>query len=113
MTMPRTQEQLQQAAEDAQRWLDSLDPAAIASLEADASWLRRIGDAVRAAAASQAQLGDAVTAAREHGHTWTQIATMLGTSRQAAQERYGQPAHRPSSPKPDPTSRLSTRPGQH
>jgi len=36
-----------------------------------------------------------VAAAREHGHTWTQIATMLGTSRQAAQERYGEPAKRP------------------
>jgi hypothetical protein len=95
MTMPRTQQQLQQAADDAERWLDSLDPAAIASPEAHARWLRRIGEAIRAAAASQAQLVDAVTAAREHGHTWTQIATMLGTSRQAAQERYGQPARRP------------------
>jgi hypothetical protein len=36
-----------------------------------------------------------VAAARDHGHTWTQIATMLGTSRQAAQERYGEPANRP------------------
>lgn len=92
--MPRTKEQLQQAADDAERWLDSLDPAAIASPEADASWLRRIGVAVRAAATSQAELAEAVIAAREHGHTWTQIATMLGTSRQAAQERYGRPAHR-------------------
>lgn len=28
--------------------------------------------------------------ARVHGHTWTQIATLLGTSRQAARERYGE-----------------------
>jgi len=94
MTMPRTQAQLQQAADDAERWLESLDPAAIASPEADASRLRRISSAVKAAAASQAELVAAVAAAREHGHTWTQIATMLGTSRQAAQERYGQPARR-------------------
>ena len=54
MTMPRTREQLQQAADDAERWLDSLDPAAIASPGADATYLRRIGAAVSAAAASQA-----------------------------------------------------------
>lgn len=92
--MPRTREQLQQAADDTERWLESLDPAAIDSPDADASRLRRIGAAVRAAAASQVELGDAVAAAREHGHTWAQIATMLGTSRQAAQERYGEPARR-------------------
>jgi len=95
MTMPRTRDQLQRAADEAERWLDSLDPAAIASPDADASHLRRLGAAVRAAATSQAELADAVAAAREHGHTWTQIATMLGTSRQAAQERYGEPAKRP------------------
>jgi FAD/FMN-containing dehydrogenase len=88
--MPRTREQLQQAAENAEQWLDSLDPAAIASPDADASRLRRIAEAVRAAADSQVELANAVAAARAHGHTWTQIAAMLGTSRQAAQERYGE-----------------------
>jgi len=95
MTMPRTREQLQKAAEDAQRWLDSLDPAAIALPDSDASRLRRIGAAVRAAATSQVELTDAVAEARKHGHTWTQIAAMLGTTRQSAQERYGEPAERP------------------
>lgn len=88
--MPRTREQLQQAADQAERWLDDLDPAAIASPDTDATYLRQLGAAVRAAATSQTDLADAVVAAREHGHTWTQIATMLGTSRQAAQERYGE-----------------------
>lgn len=95
MTMPRTSEQLRRAAEEAERWLDSLDPAVIAAPDADASHLRRLAAAVRATATSQAELAEAVAAAREHGHTWTQIATMLGTSRQAAQERYGEPAKRP------------------
>jgi hypothetical protein len=44
--MPRTREQLQQAAEDAERWLDALDPKAIASPDTDASRLRRIADTV-------------------------------------------------------------------
>lgn len=93
--MPRTREQLQQAAEAAEQWLDSLDPAAIAAPDADASRLRRIGNAVRAVAASQDELADSVSDARAHGHTWNQIAAMLGTSRQAAQERYGELAQRP------------------
>ena len=49
-------------------------------------------DAVRAVAKSQVELADAVGQARLprlHGHTWRQIAVMLGTSRQVAQERYG------------------------
>ena len=93
--MSRTREQLQQAAEDAARCLDSLDPADIALPGADASRLRRVGAAVSVTAAIQVELADAVTDAREHGHTWNQIAAVLGTSRQAAQERYGGPAKRP------------------
>ncbi len=46
-------------------------------------------------ATSQVELADAVADAREHGHTWAQIAAMVGTSRQAAQERYGEPAEHP------------------
>lgn len=98
--MPRTREQLQQAADDAERWLDSIDPTAIGLPDADATHLRRIGAAVRAASTSQLELADAVAAARDHGHTWTQIATMLGTSRQAAQERYGKAAPRRTPPLP-------------
>ena len=93
--MPRTRDQLQEAADAAERWLDSLDPSAIASPDADASRLRRIGDAVRAVASGQVELAEAVSEARVNGHTWTQIATMLGTSRQAAQERYGELVERP------------------
>jgi hypothetical protein len=95
MDMPRTREQLQQAADDAERWLDSLDPSAVDSPDADASRLRRIGAAVRAVAEGQMELADSVAAARQYGHTWTQIAAMLGTSRQAAQQRYGELAERP------------------
>lgn len=47
------------------------------------------------AAAGQAQrhLDAAVTRARLQGHTWTEIADRLGTTRQAAQQRFG---HDPS-----------------
>ncbi len=87
--MPRTPEQLHQAAEDVERWLDSLDPAAISAPEADASDLRRIGRAVMATARNHAELADAVAEARANNRSWGQIAAILGVSRQAARERFG------------------------
>lgn len=89
--MPRTREQIQEAADAAERWLASLDPTAIAAPDGDPRRLRRIGEAMRAVARGEAELADAVADARQHGDTWTQIAAMLGTSRQAARERFGEP----------------------
>jgi len=37
------------------------------------------------------QLAAAVTRARQHHATWSSIATVLGTTRQAAQQRFSQP----------------------
>ena len=87
--MPRTPAQLHQAALDAERWLESLDPAAISSPEADASDLRRIGRAVVDGARMEAELGEAVAGARANGRSWGQIAAILGVSRQSARERFG------------------------
>lgn len=89
--MPRTREQIQEAADAAERWLASLDPTAIAAPDGDPRRLRRIGEAMRVVARGEAELADAVADARLHGDTWTQIAAMLGTSRQAARERFGEP----------------------
>lgn len=90
--MPRTREELQRAADDATAWLDSLDPAATpAENPAD---LRRIGLALRALADEQREVDDAVAAARDNGRSWGEIGLVLGISRQAARERYGQAAAR-------------------
>ncbi len=92
--MPRTHEQLQKALADTEAWLDSLDPAALASPDSDGRDLRAIGNALRAVAASDLELADRVAIARANGRTWTQIAAVLGVSKQAARERFGEPAHR-------------------
>jgi hypothetical protein len=92
--MPRTHEQLQKALADTEAWLDSLDPNALASPDSDGRELRAIGDALRAVAASDLELADRVADARASGRTWTQIAAVLGVSKQAARERFGEPAHR-------------------
>lgn len=38
----------------------------------------------------------AVTACRAEGYSWGEIAQRLGTTRQAAQQRYGSPTARPA-----------------
>jgi hypothetical protein len=91
-TTPR--EQLQKAVADTEAWLDQLDPETIASPQSGAEDLRAIGEALRAVAASDLRLADEVTQARANGRTWTQIAAVLGVTKQAARERFGEPARR-------------------
>ncbi len=92
--MPRTREQLEKALAETEAWLDSLDPAALASPDSDGEDLRAIGDASRAVAACDLELANRVAQARANGRTWTQVAAVLGVSKQAARERFGEPANR-------------------
>ena len=86
--MPRTRHELEQAAAQAEAWLDSLDPDTTPAEEtAD---LRRVGLAVGDVATAERKLAESVAAARDNGRSWAQIAMVLGISRQAAQERYSQ-----------------------
>lgn len=55
----------------------------------DATALRELGAAVRERAAAERAVADSVDRARAADHSWGAIATMLGVSRQAAQQRYG------------------------
>lgn len=67
-----------------------LDQLAVASHPArDAAHFRRIITAQRNLAAAEQELRDAVSAAREAGDSWTVIGAALDTSRQAAQQRFG------------------------
>jgi len=92
--VPRTREQLQKALTDTEAWLDSLDSKALASPDSDGSDLYAIGEALRAVAVSDLILADQVAKARASGRTWTQIAAVLGVTKQAARERFGEPARR-------------------
>lgn len=92
--MPRTRAQLRKALAETEAWLDSLDPEILATRDSDAADLRAIGEALHAVAASDLSLADQVAKARTNGRTWTQIAAVLGVTKQAARERFGEPAHR-------------------
>jgi hypothetical protein len=85
--LPRTRAELDQAAADAEAWLDSLDPETTPA--DDPADLRAIGQALRRAADSQTELAEAVAYARDAGRSWTLIGLVLGISKQAARERFG------------------------
>ncbi len=91
--MPRTREELERAAAEAEAWLDSLNPTATPA--EDPSDLRRIGLALRGLANEQREVDQAVAAARAKGRSWAEIGLVLGISRRSARERYGQPADTP------------------
>lgn len=72
---------------DDQAGLDDLDPAVTPAR--DTVHFRKIIKARQALAAAEQELRDAVQVARESGDSWTVIGAALDTSRQAAQQRFG------------------------
>lgn len=95
--MPRTQAQLQKALADTEAWLDTLDVSALTSPDSDGKDQRAVGNAPRALAASELAPAQQVQAARANVRYWTQIAALLGVSKQAARERFAEPALHQSS----------------
>ncbi len=69
--------------------LDELDVATHPAR--DAAHFRRIITARRNLDAAEQELRDAVKAARQAGDSWTVIGAALDISRQAAQQRFGNP----------------------
>ena len=83
--MPRSiQEILDHAEELAQRFED-LDPEEAREIPVEEYLLQR---AVMTRARSEQQLLDAVAQARSKGLSWQKIGELIGTSAQAAQQRY-------------------------
>jgi hypothetical protein len=72
---------------DIEAFLDSVEPDAADAR--DASHVRRIIAANEALGEAEAELRAAVAAARAAGDTWDAIGVALGTSRQAAYQRFG------------------------
>jgi hypothetical protein len=84
--MPRSiQEILDQADELAKRFED-YEPGEGDQVPVEEYLLRR---AALARARSEREVVDAVSAARSSGISWNKIGEILGTSAQAAQQRYG------------------------
>jgi hypothetical protein len=90
--MPRTREQLEQAAAEAEAWLDRLDPDDSSVRIDDPTDLREIARALGAVVDAEKVLTLTITAARANGRSWNEIGRVLGISRQATQKRYDRAA---------------------
>lgn len=84
--MPRTREQLEAAAREADTWLESLGDDVTVEDPAD---LRAVAAAVRDVADAETQLANAVRIARQNGRSWGRIGMALGVTKQAARQRFG------------------------
>lgn len=72
---------------DVEGWLDSVEPEPADAR--DASHIRRIIATAEALEGAESDLRAAVADARAAGDTWDAIGVALGTSRQAAYQRFG------------------------
>ncbi|MEX1106995.1 MAG: hypothetical protein WEB78_12420 [Ilumatobacteraceae bacterium] len=83
--MPRSIQDILDHADELAKRFDDFDPEHAADIPVEEYLLQR---AVVARARSEQQLIDAVINARTAGLSWQKIGTLLGTSAQAAQQRY-------------------------
>lgn len=90
--MPRSLEEILRDADELAARFEQHDPdpAEIA----DATALRAVRAAFASRVEAEARLADAVSVARAQGHSWAAIGAMVGTSGEAARQRYGQPSPR-------------------
>ena len=85
--MPRTAKEIFAQANELAARFEAVDPDPSAVREAGA--LRAVRLAFQARAEAEETLVHAVTAARDDGHSWASIGAMVGTSGEAARQRYG------------------------
>lgn len=85
--MPRSTEEILARADELARQLEDYEPRP--GDARDARSLRDIAAAFARLAAGERELAAAVSVARAEGHSWAAIGAMLGTSGEAARQRYG------------------------
>ncbi len=98
--MARSEDELTEAHAQSVAWLDAVNPDEVPEDAIDYRRdLRQIGTALISIEAAEQALVHAVSNARAHRRSWTDIANILGVSRQAARQRFeGRvgPAHPPA-----------------
>jgi hypothetical protein len=84
--MPKSTQEILDHAEELVRRFEDFDPELATERLVEDYLLQR---AVAARARSEREVVEAVAAARAKGISWRRIGELLGTSAQAAQQRYG------------------------
>jgi hypothetical protein len=96
--MPRSAEEILAHADELAKRFEDHEPGT--GEVRDARALRDVAQAFSRVAGSEQELADAVSVARVEGHSWAAIGAMLGTSGEAARQRYGKAVRRPRKPAP-------------
>jgi len=86
--MPRSIDEILDRADELAARFEDHDPGETR----DAAALRSVRLAFQDRADAERRLVDAVSVARAAGHSWASIGAMVGTSGEAARQRYGHPA---------------------
>lgn len=89
--MPRTTEEILAHAEELARRFETYEPHPGDARDARA--LRDIARGFGHVAEAERELADAVSVARAEGHSWSAIGAVLGTSGEAARQRYSKPVN--------------------
>jgi hypothetical protein len=90
--MPRSVKEILEQAEALARRFEGEEPDLSDREGAEA--LAAIHRAALRRAEAEAAIAEAVSQARDRGQSWDAIGRRLGTSGEAARQRYGQPSHR-------------------
>ena len=85
--MPRSTDEILARADELAMRFEDYEPAANEGIDARA--LRDIRHAFLRRAEAERAISDAVAVARAEGQSWAAIGVMLGTSGEAARQRYG------------------------
>ncbi len=85
--MPRTAQEILDQADELVARFEQHEPGDDVR---DAAALRSVREAFLARADTERELAVAVVQARHAGHSWASIGAMVGTSGEAARQRYGQ-----------------------
>ncbi|MGA2471389.1 MAG: hypothetical protein ABSG64_11950 [Solirubrobacteraceae bacterium] len=85
--MPRTVQDILDHADDLARRFEAYEPSA--EDERDPHAFTALRDAVLSRSAAERSITLAVEQARANGYSWSFIGSLLGTSGEAARQRYG------------------------
>jgi hypothetical protein len=83
--MPRSLNEIIAQADELATRFENMEPGEAK----DAAPLRRIGEAVAQRTEAEKQIVVAIEQARNAGHSWAAIGAFLGTSGEAARQKYG------------------------
>jgi hypothetical protein len=87
MTMPRTVQEILDHADELAQHFEDYEPTA--EDERDPQVFAALRDAVVSRSEAERSITAAVAAARGRGYSWAFIGSVLGTSGEAARQRYG------------------------